>query len=275
MQRLSRAVTRGAVGVDPLPALFASWNERGIRFYPKNVHMIAGRPGSFKTTVALNAIVNLGLPTLGFSNDSDDLTVASRLLAMSTGKTTDQMEEWINQNAEEAGAALRRFDFLSWNFLPNPTLDDIWLETYAYAEMHGQWPKVILIDILKNVAAEFGDEWGSLREVMIQSLVLARETEACVVLVHHATDGAKGKPVPTRADILGKVGALPAVMVNVGMDDNNDLWVAGVKVRKAKSDPDAKNPFRMTVRPECAQVTDYYGFSAAHGYAPWNGGEYQ
>lgn len=270
MQRLSRAVTRGAVGVDPLPALFPSWNERGIRFYPKNVHMIAGRPGSFKTTVALNAIVNLGLPTLGFSNDSDDLTVASRLLAMSTGKTTDQMEEWINQNAEAAGAALRRFDFLSWNFLPNPTLDDIWLETYAYAEVHGAWPKVILIDILKNVAAEFGDEWGSLREVMIQSLVLARETEACVVLVHHATDGAKGKPVPTRADILGKVGALPAVMVNVGMDDNNDLWAAGVKVRKAKSDPDAKSPFRMTVRAECAQVSDYvhipYGlYAGAYG----------
>lgn len=271
MQRLSRAVTKGAVGVDPLPAPFASWAERKIRFYPKNLHMIAGRPGSYKTTVALNAVVNMGLPTLGFSNDSDDLTVASRLLALATGRTTEDTEEWINTDPVAAGNSLARFDCIRWNFLPNPTLDDIWLETYAYAEVHGAWPKVIVIDILKNVAAEFGDEWGSLREVMVQSLVLARETEAAVVLVHHCTDGARGTPVPNRADVLGKVGALPAVMVNVGMDDRGDLWVAGVKVRKAKSDPDAKHPFRMTVRPECAQVTDYVHIPAPHAYAAWDG----
>lgn len=276
MQRLSRAVTRGAVGVDPLPAPFASWAERRIRFYPKNVHMIAGRPGSFKTTVALNAIVNMGLPTLGFSNDSDDLTVAARLLAISTGRSTEDTEDWINADPEGAGAALQRFDFLRWNFLPNPDLNDVWLETYAYAETHGVWPKVILIDILKSVALPNGgaDEWGTLREVMLESVVLARETEAAVILVHHATDGAKGKPVPTRADVLGKVAALPAVMVNVGMDDADELWVAGVKVRKAKSDPDAKNPFRMTVKPECAQVTDYVQpLPAALRYGAWGSGE--
>lgn len=271
MQRLSRAVTRGAVGVDPLPAPFASWAERRIRFYPKNVHMIAGRPGSYKTTVALNAIINMGLPTLGFSNDSDDLTVAARLLAISTGRTTEDTENWINTDPAGAGVALQRFDFLRWNFLPNPDLNDVWHETYAYAETHGVWPRIILIDILKNVSAEFGDEWASLREVMIQSLVLARETEAAVILVHHASDGARGRPVPTRADVMGKVGALPAVMVNVGMDDANDLWVAGVKVRKAKSDPEAKDPFRMTVKPECAQVTDYVKplpYALRHG--AWN-----
>lgn len=273
MQRLSRAVTRGAVGVDPLPAPFPSWEKRRIRFYPKNVHMIAGRPGSYKTTVALNAIINMGLPTLGFSNDSDDLTVAARLLAISTGRSTEDTENWINADPKGAGVALQRFDFLRWNFLPNPDLNDVWLESYAYAETHGVWPRVILIDILKNVAAEFGDEWASLREVMIQSLVLARETEAAVILVHHASDGARGRPVPSRADVMGKVGALPAVMVNVGMDDANDLWVAGVKVRKAKSDPEAKNPFRMTVKPECAQVTDYIELPAALRYGAWGGGD--
>jgi hypothetical protein len=272
MHRLSRSVTKGAVGIDPLPAPFASWAEHGLRFYPKNVHMIAGKSGSFKTTVMLNAIVNMGLPTLGFSNDSDDLTVAARLLAISTGKTTDQMEEWINLDSAAAGAALQRYDFLRWNFLPNPTLDDVWLETYAYAETHGVWPRVIVIDILKNVSAEFGDEWGSLREVMIQSLVLARETEAAVILVHHASDGSRGKPVPTKADVMGKVGALPAVLIGVGMDDADDLWVTGLKLRKARSDPEGKRPFRMTVRPECAQVSDYihipYGLQP---YGGWSG----
>lgn len=238
-----------------------------MRFYPKNVHMIAGKPGSYKTMLALNAIVNMGLPALGFSNDSDDLTVASRLLGISTGRNTDELEEWINTHPDQAGPALKAYDFLKWNFMASPSLDDIWRELYAYHEVEGCWPRVILVDILKNIAADYGDEWGNLREIMLQSLVIARETDAAVILVHHCTDGARGKPVPTRADVLGKVGALPALMVNVGMDDAGDLWAAGVKVRKAKSDPDAKNPFRMTVEPACARVRDYIHIPSSLRYA--------
>lgn len=267
MQRLSRRVMKGAVGAEPLPAPFSTWADRKIRFYPKNLHMISGKPGSFKTMLTLNAVVNMGLPTLGFSNDSDDLTVTGRLLGISTGQDSEKMEDWINSNPEAAAAALKRFDFINWNFFANPTMDDVWLETYAFHEAEGCWPKVIMIDILKNVQMDgAGDEWGTLREVMLQSLVLARETEAAVILVHHCTDGAR-QTVPTRADVLGKVSALPAVMVNVGMDDYGQMWAAGVKVRKGKSDPDAKNPFRMSVYPACARVTDYV--SQPHAYASW------
>lgn len=276
MQKASRRVRKGAVGVDPLPPAFSSWAERKLRFYPKNVHMISGRPGSFKTMLALNAIVNMGLPTLGFSNDSDDLTVFSRLLAIDTGQLSEDMEDWISSNPDEAALALGKFDFIDWNFFANPTMDDVWLETYAHHEANGQWPKVILVDILKNVQLDGGgDEWASLREVMLQSLVLARETDAAVILVHHATDGARGYPVPTRAEVLGKVGALPALMVNVGMDADNQMWVAGVKVRKGKSDPDAKNAFRMTVQPECARVGDYVHVPQIRvpSYGGWGGGE--
>lgn len=265
MQKLSRRVKKGAVGADPLPAPFSTWADRKIRFYAKNVHMISGKPGSYKTMLALNAVVNMGLPTIGFSNDSDDLTVSSRLLALSTGQESEKMEDWINSDPEAASAALKRFDFINWNFFANPSMDDVWLETYAHHETEGRWPQVILIDILKNVQMDGGgDEWGTLREVMLQSLVLARETEAAVILVHHCSDGARGT-VPSRADVLGKVAALPAVMVNVGMDDYGQMWAAGVKVRKGKSDPDAKDPFRMTVNPSRSQVSDYVNQPAYSG----------
>ena len=254
------------MGSEPLPAPFASWDERRIRFYRKNVHMIAGKPGSFKTMLALNAVANMGLLTMGFSNDSDDLTVASRLLAMSTGKPAEQMEEWISNSPQEAGQALQRFDYIQWSFGVPMTLDDVWLELYAYHEVNGMWPAVVLIDILKNVVMDGLDEWGSLREVMLQSLVIARETEAAVILVHHCSDGAKGYPVPSRVDVLGKIAGLPAVMVNVGMDNDGDMWAAGVKVRKGKSDPDAKSPFRMSVNPEISRITDYIPQPAYAGY---------
>ncbi|MFC8490690.1 AAA family ATPase [Streptomyces sp. NPDC057235] len=269
-QKLSRSIKRGVVGSAPLPPAFASWAERKMLFRRGAVHLFSGMAGSFKTMVVLNAIVNMGVPTLGFSNDSDDLTVASRLLGIATGRDTDELDAWIAQHPEEAGRAMARYDFVDWFFAPNPTLDDVWLELYAFHEANGCYPELVVIDILSNVGHDAGDEWSTLREVMRQANVIARETSVdgqpgcAVLLVHHCTDGSRNK-VPTRSEVLGKISALPVLMVNFGADDEGNLWAAAVKNRFGKSDKDAKCPFRMTVQPSCARVTDY--ISQPHDYA--------
>lgn len=273
MKLLSRSVKRGVVGKEPLPPAFASWAARNMHLRRGAVHLFSGMAGSFKTMVVLNMIVNMGVPTLGFSNDSDDLTVASRLLGITTGRDTEELESWVSQNPEEAGRALARFDHIEWMFAPNPTLDDLWLELYAYHETHGQYPELIVVDILSNVGHDYGDEWATLREVMRQANVIARETSVdgqpgtAVLLVHHCTDGSRNK-VPTRSEVLGKISALPVLMVNFGADEYGGLWVAAVKNRFGKSDKDAKNPWRMTVQPACARVTDYVNVPQ-HAYADW------
>lgn len=231
-----------------------------------SVHMFSGMAGSFKTMVVLNAIVNMGVPTLAFSNDSDDLTVASRLLGIATGRETEELESWISQHPDAAATALNRYDFLKWVFAPNPTLDDLWLEMYAYHEVNGRYPELVVVDILSNVGHDAGDEWSTLREVMRQANVLARETGAAVVLVHHCTDGSRNK-VPTRAEVLGKISTLPVLMVNFGADEYGALWVACVKNRFGKADKDARNPWLMAVTPACARVGDHT--SETHSYASW------
>lgn len=249
------------MGGEPLPAPFASWAERKMIPRRGAVHLFSGMAGSFKTMVLLNAIVNMGRPTLAFSNDSDDLTVASRLLGIATGKPTEELEDWISSNPAEAGQALERFGYLKWQFSPSPSLNDLWLELYAYHEMEGQWPEVLLVDILSNVADDFGDEWSTLREVMRQANVIARETRAAVFLVHHCTDGSRNL-VPSRSEVLGKISALPVLMVNFGAKDG-ELWAAAVKNRFGPADKDAKAPWRMGVQPECARVTDHIAIPRA------------
>lgn len=238
-----------------------------------NVHLFSGMSGSFKTMVVLNLIVRMGVPTLAFSNDSDDLTVASRLLGISTGRDTEELETWINTHPQEAGQALARYDFLRWKFTPTPSLDDLWQELYAYREMEGQFPELLVLDILSNVADSFGDEWATLREVMRQANVIARATTVdgepgtAVLLVHHCTDGSRGL-VPSRGEVLGKISALPVLMVNFGVDEQGRLWAACVKNRFGKSDKDAKYPFQMGVQPACARVSDYVPPAT---YGGWNG----
>jgi hypothetical protein len=233
--------------------------------------MLFGEPGSHKTRITLNAIVNMGVSTLAFSTDSDQDTVASRLLAISTRTSTDTTEEWLRIETERAQQVLARYDFLRWNFMPDPTMDDIWLEAYAYHEMEGRYPDQIVIDIASDVGHDVGDEWASLRDLMRQSKVLARETGAHVLLVHHAADSSSTKrPCPRRADMHGKVAAIPELIISCGAA-NDELYVACVKNRHAKANKDADDYFRMELDAETSFVGDYT--PRLPSYGAWGGGD--
>lgn len=277
MYRLSRLVKRGAVGEEPLPPPFTSWANQGIRIRRASVHLFSGQSGSFKTTVLLNALINMKVPTLAFSTDSDDSTVASRILGMTTRKATSEMEEWLSPSSPHLGEAARLlepYDFIRWDFTPGPSMDDIWNATYAYATTEGVWPEQILIDIASDVGHDTGDEWGSLRDLMRQAKVLARETKAAVLLVHHCGDAFNptiDRPVPSKRDVMGKVSFLPVLMVNFGVDTSGDLFYACVKNRHAKADPTARSYHRLLVDAASSYVGDWV--PGLHTRQAYQGGE--
>jgi len=265
---LSRSVGRDSGSGEPLPAPFRSWDQQGIRFRRASVSMLAGIPGSNKTMITLNAMANMGVPTLAFSTDSSLETVRARLLSIATGERTEVTETWAHDDPEKAGRALKRFDFLSFDFRPDPDLDHIWLSAYAFHEREGLWPAQIVVDIASDIGHDTGDEWGSLRDLMRQSKVLARETGAHVLLVHHASDSERTKrPCPRRSDIHGKIAAIPELIITCGLDAQRRLNVACVKNRHAKASADADNYFPMTLAAERAFVGDYVQPAFA-GYDP-------
>lgn len=274
MQTLSRSVGRKEVAAEPLPMPFTSWASRGIRFRRSSVSMIAGLPASYKTMLLQNLLVGMKVPTLGFSTDSSLETIRARLLAIASGRPTEETERWPFSQPDKAAELLGSYDFLRMDFRPDPTLDDIWLETFAYAEVHGRWPEQIAVDIVSDVGHEAGDEWATLRDLMRQSKVLARETGAHVLLVHHASDSpATKRPCPRRSDIHGKVAAIPELIITCGMDDQGQLRVACVKNRHAKADKDAQNHFAMDLHAERAYVGDATELPAALRYGAWGGGD--
>lgn len=267
---LSRSVKRGAVGKEPLPPAFASWESRGIRFRRASMSMLFGQSGSHKTRIVLNAVLNMKVPTLAFSTDSDQDTVASRLLAINTRTSTDITEQWLRTEPDKCARLLAQYDFLKWDFRPDPTLDDIWHSAYAYHEVEGRWPAQIVVDIASDIGHDAGgDEWSNLRDLMRQGKVLARETGAHVLLVHHASDSERTKrPCPRKGDMQGKVSALPELIVTCGMTNSGDLHVACVKNRHAKADADANNHFPMELDAGTSFVGDYV--SQPHAYAGWD-----
>src|SRR6266576_1018285 len=266
MQRLSRLVKMGVVGQDPLPPPFASWTERGIRIRRNSLHLWAGPAASFKTMVLLNSIMNMKVPTFMFSTDSDEQTIASRMLGILTNTRIEQAEAWLtpaSTNLSRASQLLSEYDFIRFDFTPNPTLDDVWNGVYAYATVEGCWPDQIVIDIASDIFLDgFKDEWSMLKALMREGKVLARLTGAAVHLVHHVPDGwsqSLERRVPARGDVLGKLSAIPVLMVNFapGMDNPNELYAACVKNRFAKCDASGRGFFRMRVNPETGKVTDW------------------
>jgi len=268
MVKLSRSVKRSSSGKEPLPAAFASWERQGIKFRRASVSMLAGVPGSHKTRIMLNAILNMGVSTKAFSTDSGEDAIQSRILARASGMPTSVTEDWLRSDQEKASRLLAPYDFIDWDFRPDPTLDDIWHGLYAYHEAEGRYPDQTVIDIASDVGHDTGDEWGSLRDLMRQAKVIARETGTHLLLVHHAADSERTKrPCPRRSDIHGKVAAIPELIVTCGMTNTGDLHVACVKNRHAKADADAGNHFPMNLNAETSLVSDYV--SQPHAYADW------
>lgn len=228
-----------------------------------SVHMFAGLAGTYKTMVLLNALINMGVPSLVFSTDSDEATVSSRYISIKSRVPTKTTEEWLSPSSPNLGRAvgyLETLDFLRFDFTPSPSLDDIWNTVYAYGTVEGRWPEIIVVDIASDVGHDTGDEWGSLRSVMREAKVMARETRAAVLLVHHVSEGwnpSAEHPVPPRRAVMGKLSALPVLMVNFGMDSRGDLCACGVKNRYAKADATGREFFRMRVDPSTAFVGDW------------------
>ncbi|MGK5530888.1 AAA family ATPase [Streptomyces sp. URMC 129] len=258
MQTLWRSVGRGGVSADPLPAPFPSWRREGIRLHRASLSMLFGVSGSFKTMIALNAMVNMRVPTLAFSTDSDQNTVMGRLAALASGQPYEITRQWRKDDPQRMRQALASTDFVKWDFLPGPDLNHIWNSCYAYAEAEGVYPEQITVDILSDVWHSQGDgEWGMQKAVLRELKSLARETGAHVLVVTHATADKAKAPCPRKGDIQGKLDLLPEVIVSCGVDWAGDLHVTCVKNRHGRSDPNADRHFRMGIDPARAWVGDY------------------
>lgn len=282
MNRLSRLVKKGGVGLDPLPAPFASWEKDRIRIRRNSVHVWAGPSGAFKTMVLTNALMNMKVPSLMFSTDSDESTIASRMLGILTGVPVETTEGWLNPNSSHLARAselLAPYDYIRFNFSPSLNLDDIYNEAYAYATVEDCWPDQIVIDLGSDVYLEgHKDEWQALKNLVREAKVLARMTEAAVHLVLHVGDGwrpSAAHPVPSKGDVLGKISGIPVLMMNFAPGQDGEILAACVKNRFAKCDPSGGTFIRMQVNPATARVTDWVpGLSTGRLSVVQGGGEW-
>lgn len=217
--------------------------------------MVAGMPAAMKSMFALNLVHLIGEPTLYFSADSDSAVQTSRLAAMITGINHSSIRD---QMGKDPAQAARFRDVLTasnvqFSFDSNPDIYDMEAEVSAWVELYDEYPKIIVVDNLRNIYTGQDTEHSGYKMVQQMLIDLSRQTGACVLTLHHMSEGGGRKstePAP-RSAIDGKVSQLPDLIVSVAREGDQFRMVS-IKNRHAEDHPEAEREHWKTLRVEAS-----------------------
>lgn len=256
MLTLSGAQRRGEMGGEPLPQIFPSLAPWKALFRRQEFSMIAAQSGVGKSTIALwmgiQWVRRHGLKGLYFSADSGALTQASRALAMLTGVSFEQAEEWLETN-DSATGELEKIAGLEFAFEPEIRLLDVELEIAAFVEKWGQTPDFIIFDNLFDVETDSENEWTALREATVTLTGIARRTDAAVLALHHCTDGEYKSTCPPLSHVMGKPSIKQALIMTMGNWTATSIPVAVVKSRFGPQDKSGNSAVYLPFDPDTMQ----------------------
>lgn len=260
MLNLTRAWSGVETKATPLPDVWETLKKNQIRFRRGQLCMVAAAPNAGKSMFSLVYAIQAQVPTLFFSADTDVTTVMIRAAAHTSGHSQLTVETNLDNDSKYYDKSFEKIKHIQWVFDSSPSLDDIELEVKAYQELYGLPPELIVIDNLMNVAAETDNEWAGLRAIMMELHDLARNTEACVLVLHHVSEASEygdGTMPPARRAIHGKVSQLPSLILTLGYDVmGKQLRVAAVKNRFGPNSADGKVNVPLTANYAVCQISD-------------------
>lgn len=232
MKSLARAIKEEKNQGTFLPAVLRPLEDMKMKTRLGTATFVAGPPGAYKTGFILYLVLRWNLPTLYFSADSEPFEMFERSAAAITGDTMEQVRATPDNYVDSLQVASN----VRFVYEDSPSYEDVELEVAAYAEVFGEFPKVIVIDNLMNLTGENENEWGAHRDHARVIHKLTRITKAALFVLAHMADD---RPDPTkpspRSKLMGKVGALPKVIWSLALDDER-LLVAPVKSRWGPAD---------------------------------------
>ena len=252
---LHQAVLTPTRAAASLPGMFPSLAERGISLRRGELSMIAGPPGSGKSSLALALAVRCGLPTLYFSADTTRQNVEIRVLSMLTGLDQKQAEQTRNDDPVWASQVLEAFKHVAIEPNSSPSLEYIENAINAFREF-GTDPAFIVVDNAQDVAFDTGDTWQALHTLMRELRWHARATNAAMCVLHHTRQESFNGQAPPLYSLQGKISAVPAMVLTITNDQPGFIGVCPAKNRFGKASPQGNDVSWRSYDPATMPIND-------------------
>lgn len=226
---------------------------QGVYLRRGQLALLVAAPGVGKSIIMTAYVVASGARTLYLSCDTDAYTTSIRLIAAATGVTLEEAEAARAAGADWAIDALRRIDNVHFAFPSSPTEQEVGERLLAYREAEGEFPELLVVDNLANIAFD-DEEYTGQKRIMREFQSVAMRTGTSILVLHHATgeyeDGLK--PIP-QSGASGKIAKFPSLMLGAWRKTGDEIGVGVPKNRFGPSDP-AGVGVAFTLRADRARV---------------------
>lgn len=255
METLVQAARRRDEG-NPLVQPIKAFEDQGVVFYAGTVNIIAASPGCGKSTVALGYMLQSEINSLYACMDTPRRLTVCRAGQALTGQYAAVVEGQLEDPDSSIYEALAKAKHLSIFFRSGVTSRDIALMLGAYVEMHGAFPKVFVIDNLKNVAYE-GEDRGVAEQKLMEELdIISKRTNICIIVLTHVlgayNDGIT--PIPLSGVMNQNTKEAHVVLTLTRTPTDKQLMFAKVKDRTGSNDPSGQTRYPLATNFETMQV---------------------
>lgn len=256
MRSLVNAYQADTEAGEPLPPVFQALEEYGALVRLGESSLIAAAPGVGKSILAVTLAVRVKVPTLMFSMDTPASTTMLRVAAMITHKPQYYIEEDIRVDPTPYEVAVEMAtEHIRWDFTSCPTLEYIADAVEAFAILNGDYPHLIVIDNLRNIASDSDDPIAAFKEHIEKLTIMARNTGSAVVVLHHLTGMYEdGDTIPPLSALEGKIGKFSALVLNLFNGKHGDMGIAIVKNRYGPAKPNGKMFCYLPSNTETVQI---------------------
>lgn len=234
-----------------MPGLYRALESRGVQVCRGQLTLIVGPPSAGKSLLINNLVVRMGVPTLSFMLDTDQLTAAARFGAILSGEHFHN----VKANIDTYEGTLSKLRDVQVAFRADD-MDDINLQVSAFEQRYGLPPDLLCVDNLGNMTSSMDNEWALLKALALELDQLARDNQCAVIAAAHTTDLTSCEPA-ARDKILGKISQYPRLILSVGLDANTGQYrIAIVKNSSGRTDARAEHPVVMFADPSRMQLTE-------------------
>jgi hypothetical protein len=186
---------------------------------------------------ARNLVVKTKVPALFLSADSDEYTVKTSVLGCITGTPLFEIEKNLRDDSWEDyySEQLHQADHVEFSFQSSIDIDWVVEKMNAYAEIYGDYPKLLVIDNLGDMITEDGgDIYIELRRICRELRAIARNTNCHIFTLHHLTgEYEDGTKTVTLKALEGKVGKVVENVIGLNWSDSSGTNVT-MSVPKAR-----------------------------------------